>query len=134
MGTKNRILLGVLDDMILHHFKNIIKQKELYITKFKVKKIKNKHPEIVHYILDNNFQTIINNTIASCHYDEVGVYNLLSIVDERYILYSISVNNFYIESGTLFYTSKRQLKKCESTMKFFNKQAKLNLEKHLKEN
>lgn len=133
MGTKNRILLGILNDIILHNFKNIIKQKELYITKFKVKKIKNKHPEIAHYILDNNFQTIIDNTIASCHYNKDGIYNLLSIVNNRYILYSISVNNFYVEGGTIFYTSKRQLKKCESTMKFFNKQAKIDLEKHLEE-
>lgn len=133
MGTKNRILLGILNDLILHNFKNIITQKELYITKFKVKKIQNKHPEIVNYILDNDFQIVIDNTIASCHYNEEGIYNLLSYVEERYILYSISVNNFYIEGGTLFYTSKRQLKKCESSMKFFSKQAKLDLERHLKD-
>jgi len=134
LGTKNRIFLGILSDIILHNFKNIINQKELYITKFKVKKIRNKHPEIVAYILENNFQTIIDNTIASCYYGEDGVYNLLSIVDNKYILYSISINNFYVETGTLFYTSKRQLKKCESSMKFFNQQAKIDLEKHLEEN
>jgi hypothetical protein len=38
------------------------------------------------------------------------------------------VNNFYLEGGTLFYTSKRQVKKCESSIKFFNKNAKENFE------
>lgn len=133
MGTKNRILLGILNNIILHNFKNIITQKELYITKFKVKKIQNKHPEIVHHILDNNFQTIIDNTLASCHYEKDGMYNLLSQVENKYILYSISVNNFYVEGGTLFYTSKRQLRKCKSSMKFFNKKAKVDIEKYLED-
>ncbi len=82
LGSKNRILLGILTDIILHHFRNTLLKKELYITKLKVKKIANKHPEIIHFITQHNF---------------------------------------YLESGTLFYTSKRQLKKCVESIKFFNK-------------
>ena len=134
MGTKNRILLGILSDAIMHHFRNIIKNKSLYITKFKVKKIQNKHPEIVPYILNNDFQIIIDNTIATCDYNVDGIYNLLSLVNNRYILYSVSINNFYTEGGTLFYTSKRQLKKCQDSVKFFNLDSKIKFEKYLKEN
>ena len=121
MGSKNRIFLGILTDIILHNFHSNQFKKELYITKLKIKKIASKHPEIVHFIKEHNFQTIINNTIAKCDYDKEGVYNLLSCVDDRYILYSVSTNNFYLESGTLFYTSKRQLKKCQKSIKFFRK-------------
>ncbi len=105
----------------MHHFRNTLLKKELYITKLKVKKIANKHPEIVHFITQHNFQTIIDNTIARCDYNQEGIYNLLAYVDGRYILYSVSINNFYLEIGTLFYTSKRQLKKCSKSIKFFNK-------------
>ena len=132
MGSKNKILLGILSNIILHHFKNIITQKELYITKFKVKKIKNKHPEIVPYILENRFQEIIDNTIATCEYSEVGIVNFLANIDNRYILYSVSINNFYVESGTLFYTSKRQLRKCKSSIKFFNSKFESDFEEYLK--
>ena len=134
MGSKNRVLLGILSDIIMHHFKNIIKDKSLYITKFKIKKIRNKHPEIVHFILANDFQTIIDNTIAVCHYEIDGIHNLLSLVDGRYILYSVSVNNFYTESGTLFFTSKRQLRKCQDSIKFFNASTKMKFESYIKEN
>ncbi len=121
MGSKNRILLGILTDIILHHFRNTPLKKELYITKLKVKKITNKHPEIAHYITQHQFQTIIDNTIARCDYHQKGIYNLLAKIDDKYILYSVSINNFYLEGGTLFYTSKRQLKKCSESITFFNK-------------
>ena len=133
MGSKNRILLGVLTDIILHHFRNTLLKKELYITKLKVKKIANKHPEIVSFITKHNFQIIINNTIARCEYNKDGIYNLLSFVDGRYILYSVSINNFYLEGGTLFYTSKRQLKKCSGSINFFNKRYKEDFLKFIEE-
>ena len=121
MGSKNRILLGAFTSIILHQFRNDLSKKELYITKFKVKKISKKHPEIIHFILQHNFQLIIDSTIAKCDYNQEGIYNLLACVDNRYILYSVSINNFYLECGTLFYTSKRQLKKCQKSIKFFSK-------------
>ena len=134
MGSKNRIFLGILHSLILHNFKNIITEKELYITKLKIKKIKNKHPEIVHYILDNKFQEIIDSTVGSCSYDEDGIYNLLSCIGGKYILFSISTNNFYLEGGKLFYTSKRQLKKCMSSLRFFSSFEKDKFEVYMKEN
>lgn len=121
MGSKNRILLGILTDIILHYFRNQFLKSELYMTKLKVKKISQKHPEIAHFIIQNNFQIVLDNTIARCEYEQKGIYNLLATVDQKYILYSISNNNFYLEAGTIFYTSKRQLKKCSNSIKFFNK-------------
>ena len=131
MGSKNRILLGILTDIILHYFRNTLLKKELYITKLKVKKITNKHPEIVHYITQHQFQTIIDNTIARCDYHQKGIYNLLAKIDDKYILYSVSINNFYLEGGTLFYTSKRQLKKCSESITFFNKKYEENFKKFI---
>jgi len=55
------------------------------------------------------FQDILNNTFATCDYNKEGLYNFISIVDNKYIIFS---NNFHIEIATLFYAKKRLLKKC----------------------
>lgn len=123
MGSKNRIYLAIISTLILHHIRNIFKDKSIYITKNKLKKISQKHPEILVY-LNGNFQIVINNTFASCDYDEYGLYNFISKVDDRYILYSISSNNFYVEISTMFFASKRVLRKCNQSIKFLDKKYK----------
>jgi hypothetical protein len=120
LGSKNRIYLGIVTSIILHHFRNIFEDKNIYITKLKSKRIAKKHPEIIHYIHDHNFQILIDNTIATCDYHEDGLYNFISLVDGKYILYSISHNNFYNELGTLFYIRKKQMIKCFDSIKFFS--------------
>jgi hypothetical protein len=130
LGNKNRILLGVLTSILLHRFRNIFDDKDVYITKLKYTRIKNKHPEIIHFIEKNNFQILLDNTIASCDYEEDGLYNFIALVDEKYILYSISINNFHNEVGTLFYIRKKQMIKCFQTINFFNEKYR---EDYLKE-
>jgi len=94
LGSKNRILLGVLINKILHVLRNTFPSKELYITKAKLKKIQIKHNEIV---------------------------NFISIVDNNIFLYSISTKNFYIYIGTFFKSDKRKiLKQCSNEIKFLD--------------
>ena len=124
MGSKNRILLlGILNNIILKYLH--IKNKKLYITKTKYKKIKIKHNELIHYIDNNTFQIIIDNTFAVYKYQD-NIYNFVSIVDKKYILYPISINNFYNEIGTLFFTSKKKLLK--ENLYFLNKSLKKEFE------
>ena len=99
--------------------RNIFTKKELYITKNKYNKIIKKHFE-VKSIINDNFQKIINNTFATCEYEEDGLYNFISIIDNKYIIFAISSNNFHIEVATLFYAKKRLLRKCIKSVKFFN--------------
>ncbi len=120
MGTKNRIYLGVITSLILHHFRNIFDEKEIYITKLKAKRIGKKHPEIIHYIHEHNFQFILDSTIAICEYHEEGLFNFISKIEDNYILYSISQNNFYNELGTVFIIRKKQMTKCYETITFLN--------------
>ena len=121
MGSKNKISLGVITALILHNIRNIFDKKDLYITKNKYKKIVKKHPDITKYLNNNNFQVIVDNTFASCEYDVYGLYNFISKVDNRYIIYSISINNYFTEISTVFYASKRVLRKCSNSIKFLNK-------------
>ena len=124
MGTKNRILLGVVNSIIFHNIRNIFKRKELHITKRKFNLIKKKHADIICYIGNKDFQIILDNTIATCSYKDDGIYNFLAFIDGRYILYAISINNYYTELATLFYTRKRQLIVCKDSIEFFNKEHK----------
>ena len=131
MGTKNRIFLGVITSIILHHIRNIFKDsKDIYITKRKYNLIKTKHPDIIHYIDDKNFQIILDNTVATCKYKkDESIYNFISKVDNRYILYSLSSNNYYTHISTVFYTRTRELKVCKDSIVFFNKKEKEAFEK-----
>jgi len=123
LGAKNRIYLGVITAHILHFYRNVFRKNALYITKHKYNKIIIKHQEIKP-ILINNFQHLINNTFASCEYNKNGLYNFISIVDNKYIIYAISSNNFYTEIATCFYAKKNLLKKCNATIIFFNEKDK----------
>jgi len=130
LGSKNKIFLGLISDIIFHFMRNVFSKKELHITKNKYNKIAEKHPE-VKTILNDNFQIIINNTFATCEYGEDGLYNFISIMDDKYIIFAISSNNFHTEVATLFYAKKRLLRKCVKSVKFFNEKAKIDFIEYL---
>ncbi len=119
--------------MILHHIRNIFNAKELYITKRKLDLILLKHPLEFQYIKSDNFQIILDNTVAKCEYNkDKQVINFISYIDNKYILYGISNNNYYTSLTTIFYPSKKQLNNCKVTMKFFNEKFKYDFDEFLK--
>ena len=122
MGTKNRILLAILTQAILHKLRNTFISKELYLTKAKLKKIEVKHEKESSFLHKNHFQVIIDNTIGVCSYKHnEDIINFISIVDEKIYLYSISPTNFYIYLGTFFKSDKRKiLKQCRDNIDFLN--------------
>ncbi len=122
MGSKNRILLAILTQSILHKLRNTFVSKELYITKAKLKKIEVKHAKEASFLHKSNFQIVVDNTIGICSYKHDGdIINFISIVDEKIYLYSISPTNFYIYLGTFFKSDKRKvLKQCRYNIDFLN--------------
>jgi len=120
LGTKNRIFLGIITSAILHNIRNRFNSKNLFLNKKKAKILKQTRIDESKYIYENNFQIILDNTLATCQYKENGLINFISKVENRYILYSISTNNYYNEVATIFFTSKRQLRKCQLTIDFFS--------------
>lgn len=133
MGSKNRIFLGIITQTILHYIRNKFDNKDLYITKTKYNKIKVDHP-IEHTNLNNiDFQKFIHGTVGYCMYQKYdNIYNFVSIVDESYYIYSISINNHYLEVGTFFRASAKRLKKCvKEDIQFFSENNKSDFIKYI---
>ena len=133
MGSKNRIFLGFISNIILHFIRNKFDSKDLYITKTKYNKIKLDHPE-EHTNLNNiDFQKFIDGTIGYCMYSKYeNIYNFVCIVNNEYYIYSISINNHYLEMGTFFRASSKRLKKCiKEDIEFFNENYKISFEKYI---
>ncbi len=118
---------------MFHNNRNIFEDKELYITKRKLELVQLKHPQESKYINNNEFQIILDNTIANCGYSKDNdILNFISYFDNKYILYGISNNSYYIYLTTIFYPSKKQLNNCKNTINFFNLNAKEIFEDYLK--
>jgi hypothetical protein len=133
MGSKNRIFLGFISSIILHFIRNKFHSKDLYITKTKYNKIKIDHPK-EHTNLNNiDFQKFIDGTIGYCMYQKYeNIYNFVSIVNNEYYIYSISINNHYLEMGTFFRASSKRLKKCiKEDIEFFDENYKISFEKYI---
>jgi hypothetical protein len=132
LGSKNKILLGLITNYMLHHIRNVFGDKKLYITKRKLELIKIKHPLEYDYIKSNNFQIILDNCVAKCKYSkDEKVLNFISFIDNKYILYGISNNSYYTHLTTIFYPSKKQLTNCKITMKFFSEKPKQDFEEFI---
>jgi len=132
LGSKNRILLGYLHPIVLHFHRNTFKSKKLYLTRKKSNKISIEHPNQAKFIEEHNFQVLLDNTIASCHYKEDGVKNFITMHEAEYLIYGISINNFRNELTTIFKPNTRQLVKCKDSMVFLDKKEKSNFEEYLK--
>ena len=132
MGSKNKKLLGFITAMMLHHVRNKFNSKELYITKRKVILIEEKHENEYLYIKNDLFQNILNSTVANCQYSKDNdVINFIAFWDDKYILFGIANNSYYTHLTTIFYPSQKQLKNCQSTMKFFNEKFKKDFEDYI---
>ena len=131
MGTKNRIFLGIINKFILHYHRNIFMSKKLFIGNKKSNKIAIDHPNQSVYIQEHNFQTLLDNSIASCKYKENGIINFITFIDNEYLIFGISTNNFYNELSTVYKPSIRQLIKCKDTIKFFDNKYKLDFENYI---
>ena len=104
MGSKNRIYLGIISSEISHHIRNIF-PKEVYITVMTVKKIKNKHtPLDKEFIHNHNFQIVIDNTIMIYFDKKKSIYNCLSKIDDKLLIYGMVSKNNRTEITTLFNT------------------------------
>jgi len=121
LGNKNRIVLGNITSLILHNNRKRFREKKLVVSKKKSIKIKEDHPNEAKYIEENQFQKLLDSSIGSCSYKEDGVLNLITYIEDKYILFGISTNNFYNELTTVFKPSMRQLRRCKKSMIFFTK-------------
>ena len=126
MGSKNKKLLGLITAIIIHNIRNIFNSKELYITKRKLALIEIKHPNEFLYIKNNQFQNILDNTVASCEYSQdETIINFIAFVDGKYILFGISNNSYYVHLSTIFIQVKNSWKIVCNLWNFLMKKIKI---------
>jgi hypothetical protein len=124
MGTKNRIYLGKLSKYFLHKVR-FFETSELYITDNKIKKIKsNNRLNLIDYLNKEDFSSLIDNVIYVSYDKEENIYNCLTKIDEKFVIFGIVSKNLRNEITTLFYTNERQIKN-----KFLNKENLIVLKK-----
>ena len=125
MGTKNRIYLGKLSKYFLHKVR-FFETSELYITDNKIKKIKsnNNRLNLIDYLNKEDFPSLIDNVIYVSYEKEENIYNCLTKIDEKFVIFGIVSKNLRNEITTLFYTNERQIKN-----KFLNKENLIVLKK-----
>lgn len=125
MGTKNRIHLGKLSKYFLYKVR-FFETSELYITDNKIKKIKsnNNRLNLIDYLNKEDFSSLIDDVIYVSYEEEENIYNCLTKIDEKFVIFGIVSKNLRNEITTLFYTNERQIKN-----KFLNKENLIVLKK-----
>ena len=102
LGSKNRIFLGFIAALILHHHRNTF-QKTIYMSKRVQQKIKLKHTDMFVFTDQANFIRLMEATVAYCEYDEETI-NFIAHIEEndKYILYSLKQEKFHTICNTIF--------------------------------
>ena len=106
MGSKNRIFLGKLSKFFLHKVR-FFETSDLYITDNKIKKIKSNDNRLnlVDYLNKENFSILVDSVIFVSYDKEQNIYNCLTKVDEKFVIFGIVSKNLRNEITTLFYTN-----------------------------
>ena len=102
MGSKNRIFLGFVIALILHHHRNTF-QKSIYMSKRVQQKIKLKHSEMFIFTDQINFLRLMESSVGYYQYDKHTI-NFIAYVEEngKYILYSLKQEKFHTVCNTIF--------------------------------
>ena len=118
LGSKNRIYLGVLSSIILHHIRNKY-AKHIFMSKRVQTKIKLKHPDVVVYTQKDGFLLLLENTIATLPYkDSLYADNFIACVDEKYILYALKQEKHHTSCSTIFKLKPSALKRYYEDERF----------------
>ena len=120
MGSKNRIYLGVVTAIILHHLRNKF-SKPIYMSKRVQSKIKAKHPDSFCYTDKPNFDTLQENTIAYVPYSkDSDIVNFISYIPETHIfvLYALKSEKHHTSCTTVFKLRESTLKKYYNNLGF----------------
>ncbi len=113
MGSKNRIYLGVVTAMILHHLRNTF-QKPIYMSKRIQTKIQVKHPDSFCYTDRVTFSQLQEYTIAYLPYPKSSdTFNFIAYMPESaiFVLYALKSEKHHNSCITIFKLRKSTLKK-----------------------
>lgn len=96
----------------------------LLIIKLKRLNSNDNRLNLVDYLNKENFSILVDSVIFVSYDKEQNIYNCLTKVDEKFVIFGIVSKNLRNEITTLFYTNERQIKN-----KFLNKENLIELKK-----
>lgn len=129
MGSKSRIHLGFLINLILHFHRNFFLKNKIYMSKRVEEKIKLKHNEVHKYTNRKNFEILMDHTIGSCTYTKSkDTLNFISYIksENKFILYSLKTEKHHCICSTIFSLNEKTLKNYynDESFELFNKKLK----------
>ena len=120
MGSKNRIYLGVVTAMILHHLRNTF-SKPIYMSKRIQTKIQVKHPDSFCYTDRVMFTQLQESTIAYLPYPKSNdTFNFIAYMPQSatFVLYALKSEKRHTSCITIFKLRKSTLKKYYTDVNF----------------
>lgn len=121
MGSKSRLHLGFIIDLILHFHRNFFINTKIYMSKRIQEKIKIKHNDVYFLTSLKQFEHLMNSTIGSCKYNQIdNTINFIAYLEsqKRFILYSLKSEKHHCICNTIFALNKDTLKKYYSDESF----------------
>jgi len=111
VGSKNRINLGVILNIILHFHRNFYIKTNIYMSKRVQNKIKEKHSDVSIFTEYEQFQLLMNNTICSVPYKKCSdTINFIALIDNKFILYSLKKEKHHSSCNTIYSLNEKTLK------------------------
>ena len=120
MGSKNRIYLGVVTAMILHHLRNTF-QRPIYMSKRIQTKIQSKHPDSFCYTDRVTFTQLQKYTIAYLPYPKSSdTFNFIAYIPESavFVLYALKSDKHHTTCITIFKLRQSTLKRYYDDVNF----------------
>lgn len=134
MGSKNRINLGIIIDMILHFHRNFYVRTGIYMSKRVQHKIKTKHQDVALYTEFQNFQELMKATVFSVGYNKCDeTKNFIAHIDGRFILYSLKREKHHTSCNTIYALNSKTLKQHykQEDFKIFKKEYENKIEEYI---
>jgi acyl-CoA hydrolase len=102
LGSKNRIFLGFVAALILHHHRNTF-DKTIYMSKRVQQKINLKHPDVFVFTGQINFMILMESSVGYYQYD-YHTTNFIAHIeeDDRFILYALQREKHHTICNTIF--------------------------------
>jgi hypothetical protein len=112
MGSKNRINLGYIMELVLHFHRNFYYSTKIYMSKRVQTKIKEKHRDVKTYTELHTFQLLMQHTIAFYPYNKCeDTMNFIVHIDNKFVLYALKREKHHTSCNTIYVLNAKTLKK-----------------------
>jgi len=111
LGSKNRIFLGMITSIILHHCRSYFTNDTIFMSKRVQSKIRSKHKDVFFFTESGEFAMLLENVIGVSPYEEEECFNFITYVKERYILFSLKQEKHHVFCPTIYNLNDKTLKK-----------------------